>query len=156
MTQQLIVKRIIILKRIVFLLLGFLGRLLRALGRLLSTGHTGGRDIVVIRGLERIALVRRLLLISTLLLRSFLLAVLDARVVELAALLEGRVVAHHEEVEQADDDTDRAHDDVQDAQAIRDGAVRVDLVATEHHGHRAGGHTVEKATYKRRKTVRPM
>lgn len=65
MTQQLIVKRIIILKRIVFLLLGFLGRLLRALGRLLSTGHTGGRDIVVIRGLERIALVRRLLLIST-------------------------------------------------------------------------------------------
>lgn len=155
MTQQLIVKRIIILKRIVFLLFGFLGRLLGALGRLLGTGHTGGRDIVVIRGLERIALVRRLLLISTpfslqrtyrsplgllllhlggLLLRSSLFALLDARVVELAALLEGRVVAHHEEVEQADDNTDRAHDDVQDAQAIRIGSG-----ATEHHGHRAGG-----------------
>ena len=75
-----------------------------------------------------------LLHLGGLLLRSSLFALLDARVVELAALLEGRVVAHHEEVEQADDDTDRAHDDVQDAQAIRIGSG-----ATEHHGHRAGG-----------------
>ena len=48
------------------------------------------------------------------------------------------MVAHHEEVEQADDDTDGSHDDVQKAHAVRYRTVCVDLLATEHHGHGAG------------------
>ena len=153
MTQQLIVvKRIIILKRVVLIFLSLLRRFLgtlRRLRRLLWSRHTGSRDFII-RRVERIALVGRLYVDSPsrsyrslrwllhlcgLLLRSFLHSLFYTCVVVLAALLESRVSAHNEEVEQTDDHADGSHDDVQNTHVIWGRSILVLLVASKYHGH---------------------
>ena len=121
---RLVIKRIVILEGVINrsrLLIRLLGLLLRSL----RSGHIGGRNVVIARGLEGVRLVSSLQLTPTPLAYGLLSGSSSSRLlggsgsnarrdlsgilVELTTLLEGRMLAHDEAREDAEDDADRAH-----------------------------------------------
>lgn len=143
---RLVIKRIVILEGVINrsrLLIRLLGLLLRSL----RSGHIGGRNVVIARGLEGVRLVSSLQLTPTPLAYGLLSGSSSSRLlggsgsnarrdlsgilVELTTLLEGRMLAHDEAREDAEDDADRAHNNTHQRNLV------LTVRAAEDHGHSA-------------------